>query len=693
MLASLTLVAALACASVQDVQGTDAPTAPAPKLDPTKLDLALLLDWESVANPLLSPDGEHVVFTRSWTDKVEDKTRSALWVVRRDGTRLRQLVEGSDPQWSPDGARIAYVAKGAPQGAQIWVMWVDTREATQLTHLTEGPSGIEWSRDGNWLAFTMQVPEKDTFPIKLPARPKEAKWAPDATVITRLSYRRDKQGYRPSGYRHIFVVSSVDGGTPRQVTSGDYDHGSPDWTTDGKELVFSALRTADADWQVRESEIYAVTVDGGDVRQLTTRRGPDGSPKVSPDGRLVAYMGFDASDDTYDVADLYVMNLDGSGVRCLTKGFDRQPQSVQWGRDGQALFCTVPSEGATQVWSVGLDGARRQITHGVQQVDLGNVGRDGVFVATVSTPREPGDVWLYVPSGVGRRLTDVHSDLLGKVRLGAAEEVRAKSTDGLDVQGWLIKPPDFDAAKKYPLILQIHGGPHAMYGVGFDFERHNHATEGYLVLYCNPRGSTGYGKAFGNAIKNAYPGKDYDDLMACVDAVIAQGNVDAENLFVYGGSGGGVLTCWIVGTTDRFRAAVSMFPVTNWISFVGTTDGPYWYSNFAKHPWDDMTEHWQRSPLRLVGNVKTPTMLLTGELDLRTPMAQTEEYYQALKLRKVDTVMVRIPDEYHGASGRHVSNRLRRILYVRAWFDKHRAPAPAPTPKPAPTPAAGPAKD
>ncbi|MEZ5967128.1 MAG: S9 family peptidase [Planctomycetota bacterium] len=643
------------------------------KLDPTKLDLALLLEWEAVGNPRLSPDGQQVVFTRSWTDKLEDRMRSALWLVQRDGTRLRQLVEGSDPRWSPDGTRIAYVAAGAPRGPQVWVMWVDTREATQLTHVTEAPANLEWSPDGKALAFTMQVPEKDGFDIKLPPRPEGAKWAPDATVITRLAYRRDRQGYRPAGYRHLFVVSAVDGGTPRQITSGDFDHGAPDWTPDGKELLFSGLRADDADWQVRESEVYAVAIATGDVRQLTTRPGPDGGPKVSPDGTKVAYVGFDRSDDTYSVTALHVMNIDGSGARCLTADLDRDAQDVQWAPDGQAIYCTVPSEGTTQVWRVLLDGTRQEITHGVQQVDLGSVGRDGSFVATVSTPRDPGDVWSFGPSGVGRRLTNVHEDVLGRLRLGSVDEVRAKSVDGLDVQAWLVKPPGFEPGKKYPLVLQIHGGPHAMYGVGFDFERQNHAAEGYLVLFANPRGSTGYGKAFGNAIDNAYPGHDYDDLMACVDAVVAQGCVDEQNMFVYGGSGGGVLTCWIVGTTDRFRAAVSMFPVTNWISFVGTTDGPYWYGNFDKLPWEDISEHWQRSPLRLVGNVVTPTMLITGELDLRTPMAQTEEYYQALKLRKVDTVMVRIPDEYHGAAGRHVSNRLRRILYVRGWFEKHRA--------------------
>jgi dipeptidyl aminopeptidase/acylaminoacyl peptidase len=680
MTTSLAFIAALACAWMQD------PAAPAaPKPDPTKLDLSLLLEWETVANPVLSPDGSQVVFTRTWTDKLEDRTRNALWIVARDGSRLRQLTEGSDPQWSPDGTRIAYIADGKPQGAQVFVLWVDTREVTQLTHVTEAPSSLAWSRDGKWLAFAMQVPEKDGFDIKLPKAPKGAKWAPEPTVIKRLNYRRDRSGYRASGYRHLFVVSANDGGTPRQVTSGDFDHGEPEWSTNGKEIFFAGLRSDDADWQWRESEVYAVDVDGGAVRQLTTRKGPDGSPRVSPDGAYVAYLGYDANDDTYNVAELWLMGSDGSNPRSLTKGLDRNPENVFWSKDGKHLMFAVQSEGTTQVWRTDLQGNCKQVTQGTWQIALSDVGLDGAFAGVASTPHDPGDVWVFGADGKGSKLTDVHRDLLARVQLGPVTEVRAKSSDGLPVQGWLVKPANFDEAKKYPLILQIHGGPHAMYGVGFDFERHNHAAAGYLLLYTNPRGSVGYGKAFGNAIDNAYPGKDYDDLMACVDAVIAQGSVDADNLFVYGGSGGGVLTCWIVGMTDRFRAAVSMFPVTNWISFVGTTDGASWYYNFAKLPWEDISEHWQRSPLRLVGNVKTPTMLLTGELDLRTPMAQTEEYYQALKLRKVDTVMVRIPDEYHGAAGRHVSNRMRRILYVREWFEKHKAKAAATPASPAST--------
>jgi dipeptidyl aminopeptidase/acylaminoacyl peptidase len=645
--------------------------------DASKLRLDLLLEWESVSDPKLSPDGNKIVFTRTWNDRQEDKRQSELWIMDADGGRQRQLTEGSDAQWSPSGDRIAFVREGKPKGNQVHVMWVETREVTQITHVDEKPSGLRWSPDGEWLSMRMVVPEKDDLlKIKLPEKPKGAKWAEEPTIITRLAYRRDQSGYRAKGFYHLFVVSAQ-GGTPRQVTQGDYDHQEAEWTPDGKSLVYSGLRQEDADWQIRESEVYVTNVESSKTQQLTDRRGPDFEPKVSPDGKKVAYLGFDDNKDTYNVDHLYVMNIDGSDVRLLSGDFDREPRQVTWGANSRELFFVADSEGATNLYRTNLSGQRKALSRSDVTFELHDIGRNGMAVGLLSSPQQPTDVATFEAKRSGAtftRLTAVNDDLLQRVTLGEVEEIRYASSDGMPVQGWIVKPPDFDPAKKYPLILQIHGGPHAMYRSAFDFERQNHAAEGYVVLYTNPRGSTGYGKNFGNAINNAYPGKDYDDLMRGVDEVIARGNIDEDNLFVYGGSGGGVLTCWIVGNTQRFKAAVSMFPVTNWISFVGTTDGPYWYHNFAKYPWEDISEHWERSPLRLVGNVTTPTLLITGELDLRTPMSQTEEYYQALKLRKVDTAMIRVQDEYHGAARRHPSNQLRRILYVRGWFGKYQTP-------------------
>ena len=659
--------------------GLDTVSLTAPRSD--RLALRDYLNWEDVQDPQLSPDGRQIAYTRRWVDGVNDRWESAVWIMDADGSRNRFLLEGSSPRWSPDGRRIAYLAPGEPRGTQLFVRWVDQPgAATQITRLSETPASLAWSPDGRQIAFQMLVPLRtDELRIALPEKPEGAKWTEAPRVVSRLDYRQDRQGFLDDGFRHLFVVDA-EGGTPRQVTSGDWDHGSPEWTPDGKALVFSALRVPEAEYRWRESDIYRVDVASGDVRQLTTRKGPDNNPAVSPDGRLVAYTGYDSTDATWQDAQLYVMGADGGDVRSLTPRLDRTPQALLWAHDGSGVYFSVESEGSRNLWFAPLGGAPRQVTSGVQVLSVSDVSRGGLAVGVRSTPQQPADVVSFAvqrPTSV-RQLTSVNADVLDGKRLGTLEEVWYPSVDGLRVQGWILKPPGFDPARKYPMMLAIHGGPHSMYNVGFNFAWQEHAANGYVVLYTNPRGSTGYGSAFGNAIKNAYPGKDYDDLMTAVDTVLARGYVDPQNLFVYGCSGGGVLTSWIVGHTNRFAAASANCPVTNWLSFVGTTDGAGWYNNFEKRPWEDPSEHLRRSPLMHVGKVQTPTMLMTGVNDLRTPISQTEEYYQALKLRKVPTLMVRFNDEWHGTSSKP-SNFLRTQLYLRAWFEKHARKAPAVT--------------
>ena len=642
-----------------------------------RLTLDLYLEWERAGTPQIAPDGGQIIYTRGWVDKVNDRWESSLWIMGTDGSRNRFLTEGSNALWSPDGARIAFTKRGDPQGNQIFVRWMDAEGATtQITRVEESPSDLAWSPNGTWIAFTMNVDDKPDFPrVTLPSRPEGAKWTADPKVVTRLSYRRDRLGYIDGGYRHIFVVPAS-GGTPRQLTTGDWNHSSPVWTPDGAEILFSSLRVDTAEYAWRESEIYALNVATGAVRQLTTRSGPDGNPVVSPDGKLVAYTGMDAGDFTYQTTGLYVMDLSGANPRALTPAdFDRAPEDLTWAADNSGVYFTTQEKGTQNLYFAGLRGAPRQLSEGNHLFSIQTVTAQGLAVGTRTSVHEPGDIVTYdVKSRRFTKLTDVNGDVLMGRKLGEVEEIWYTSVDDYRIQGWVVKPPDFDPAKQYPLMLSIHGGPHAMYGVGFNFGWQEHATNGYVVLYANPRGSTGYGSAFGNAIKNAYPSKDYDDLMNGVNAVIAKGYVDTLNMFVYGCSGGGVLTSWIVGHTTRFAAASANCPVTNWFSFVGTTDGASWYRNFAKLPWDDPTEHLRRSPIMYVGNVTTPTMLMTGEQDLRTPMGQTEEYYQALRIRKVPTAMVRFKNEWHGTSSTP-SNFLRTQMYLRAWFEKHRRQA------------------
>ncbi|HSR49981.1 MAG TPA: S9 family peptidase [Acidobacteriota bacterium] len=648
-----------------------------------RLKLETYLDFERVSNPRISPDGKQVLYTRRWVNKMEDKWESEVWIMKTDGSYNRFLVKGSDAQWSPSGDRILFTAPGEPKGNQIFVRWMDAEGAvSQVTRLTQSPSDPTWAPDGKSIAFTMFVdaPNKD-WNIDLPRPPKGADWTPSPKIVERLRWRRDRVGDLPDGHRHIFTVPA-EGGTPRQITSGDWDHDGIEFTPDGNFILFDGLRVENAELAYRESEIYKVEVASGEITQLTTRKGPDGNPLVSPDGRKVAYLGRDWTDDPYLVPQIYVMGIDGSHPRLISGGFDRRPGDLTWAADGSGLYFTSRSEGRANVRFLSAEGgSSKVVTQGEHLISLDAVAPGGLAVGTRSAPHDPADIVAFNLKDASqiRRLTRVNDDILNGITLGQVNEIVYESSDGLEIQGWYITPPGFDPSRRYKMILQIHGGPHGMYGVGFNFGWQEHAANDYVVLYTNPRGSSGYGTEFANKIKYAYPSKDYDDLMAGVDALIAKGFIDEQNMYVTGCSGGGVLTAWVVGHTDRFAAASSNCPVIDWVSFVGTTDGNlYWYKNFAKFPWEDASEHLRRSPLTYVGNVKTPTMLMTGVKDLRTPIAQTEEFYHALKMLGVPTAMIRFNDEWHG-TGRNPSNFMRTQLYLRHWFERHsRSPSPEP---------------
>lgn len=634
----------------------------------------------------ISPDGSRIVYVRVSHDIMTDRARRNLWMVNADGTNNRPLLSGirsfSSPRWSPDGTRIAYVsaAEGSPQ---LYVRWLDSGQTALLTNLTEPPDAITWSPDGKSIAFTQLVPANKPPLAAPPAKPDGATWAPPVKVIDRVTYRADGAGYLESGFDHIFIVSA-EGGTPRQLTEGDFFDGGPlSFTPDGKHIVFSANRGADWERDPQNSEIFSVEVATQKLTRLTRRQGPDNSPAVSPDGRKIAYLGFDDQYLGYQVTHLYVMDFDGSNAREVSGGFDRDVENPRWAANGRAIYFSYDERGVKKLGVTTLDGKIRTLAEGLGGTDLGrpytsggySVARNGRAAFSHNTPARPADVGTAASGSPQRVITALNDDSLGNKTLGAVRELDWKSSkDQRAVQGWVINPPDFDAAKKYPLILEIHGGPFAAYGPNYATELQLYAAAGYIVLYANPRGSTSYGAEFGNLIHHAYPGDDYDDLMSGVDALIAEGNVDANNLFVTGGSGGGVLTAWIVGKTDRFRAAVVAKPVINWSSFVLTSDAnnffyKYW---FGALPWEKPEEYWRRSPLSLVGNVKTPTMLITGEADYRTPIEESEQYYQALKLRKVDTLMVRIPEASHGGMVARPSNLIAKVDNILAWFGRYR---------------------
>jgi acylaminoacyl-peptidase len=650
-----------------------------------------VFELEIANSPQISPDGKRIVYVREGADVMTDRRYSNLWMVTSDGADHRPLTSGkyrdTGPQWSLDSTQLIFVSD-RDGTSQIWRLWLDTGHIAKITNLTSAPANVTWSPDKKWLAFTMLVQERGASIVKMPEAPEGAKWAEPPKVIDSTIYRFNAAGYLKPGYQQIFVVPA-DGGTPKQISSGKFQHGGPAsltasnlaWTADSKSVLFGVNR-GDVEKDFLNSEIWEFSIADGAARALTSRKGPDYSPKVSPDGRQIAWLGFDDKYLGHQLTRISVMNRDGSGSRVLTPKIDESITLVEWAPDSKGLYYLADHHGNTGMYYCPLDGPVKKILSDVgssrSASSVGgaiSVARNGTIAFTRTRPELPGDIAVLPPGGTARTLTDVNRDLLENRKLGNVEEIWYESSkDKRKIQGWIIKPPDFDPGKKYPLILEIHGGPFANYGDRFDLEKQLMAASGYVVLYTNPRGSTSYGEDFANLIHHAYPGDDFYDLNSGVDAMVAKGYIDPEQLYVTGGSGGGVLTCWMIGRTPRFRAAVTVYPVINWYSWVltadiGTTIGRYWFPGM---PWDHVEHYEKRSLLSVVKNVRTPTMVLTGEADYRTPMSDSEQYYQALRMLGVESVLVRVPDEPHGISVRP-SHHISKILHIITWFDRHRA--------------------
>jgi acylaminoacyl-peptidase len=672
------VAAALTLACSQPVLAQDAAT------PSDRFTLRDVFELEWAADPQISPDGQRIVFARSGFDIMKDRSRSSLWMINADGSDLRPVLDparsAGSPRWSPDGKRLLFVSSLEGK-ADIFVRWMDSGQEAKLTHLEESPGSLAWSPDGRWIAFTMFMPDESKPFVSMPSAPEGADWGPAIKYIDQMNFRADGQGYLRPGRQHVFVLPA-EGGTARQLTTGPFDHGQPTWAPDGRAILFSANRVADAEHDPGESDIYEIDVATSAVRKLTSRKGPDGSPAVSPDGRLIAYTGFDDRYQGYQVTRLYVMNRDGSNPRVVSGSLDRDVESPRWSADGRGLYFHYNDQGDTKVAFIAVAGQVTDLTRSVGGLDLGrpysggqySLSSTGRIAFTHTAPDHPSDVGIASIGTTAQRLTRLNDDLFGHKKLAAVEEIWYESSfDQRRIQGWIAKPPGFDPSRQYPLLLEIHGVPFADYGVRYSSEVQLFAAAGYVVLYTNPRGSTSYGEEFGNLIHHDYPNHDYEDLMSGVDAVIAKGYIDPNNLFVTGGSGGGVLSAWIVGHTNRFKAAVVVKPVINWYNFVLTSDGPgffykYW---FPGPPWEHAEHYLKRSPISYVGNVSTPTMLMTGEEDYRTPIEQSEQFYEALKIRKVPTALVRIPDAPHGIAGTP-SNLMAKVAYILGWFDKYR---------------------
>ncbi|WP_299530287.1 S9 family peptidase [Ulvibacterium sp.] len=645
-----------------------------------------IFDLQYVSDPQISPNGEWVVYRRMDFDIMEDKVLGNLWMVRNDGSAHQKLttreVGESNPRWSPQGDRLAFVSS-TEEGSEIYVYWIASGKIAKLTQLPFSPSSLTWSPNGGQLAFSRNVTKEPPVLAKMPEKPKDAKWAEKPRITDRLYHEADGRGYIEPGFNHIFVIPS-DGGAPRQLTSGDFHHrGALSWSKDGQHIYFSGNRKEDWEYDFRNSEIYSVGVYDGQIDALTDRDGPDYHPVVSPDGTKIAYISVEDKRQAYQVRRLHIMDRDGSNPKVVSQNLDRTVSNPVWDEKGNGLYCSYDDKGNTKIAYVALNGKMSKLLDNLGGTSIGrpyaggsfSVSQNGTIAYTQTRPEYPSELAVLKSKAKNpTRITSLNKALLDFRNLGKVEEIwYTSSFDQRDIQGWVVYPPDYDASKKYPFLVENHGGPILNYGDRFSAEMQLYAASGYVVFYPNPRGSTGYGEEFANLLYRNYPGEDYNDVMDGVDYCIQKGIAHEDQLFVTGGSAGGIMSAWMIGKNNRFEAAVVAKPVMNWISKTLVADNYFRYANsrYPGQPWESFETYWKFSPISLVGNVETPTMVLVGMDDLRTPPSEAKQLYHALKLRKIPTVLVEIPNASHGIANRP-SNLITKIAHTLAWFQKYR---------------------
>ncbi len=635
------------------------------------------------ADPQISPDGDRVAYVRRTNDVMTDSAVTSIWMVDVGSGAETPLVTGAgthfSPRWSPDGSRLAYVSTESGGGPELHVRWMDSGASANITALPESPGGISWSPDGSQIAYTARVPAKPVSLGSAPPRPEGAEWKAPPSITDKVTYRIDGAGYLKPGFTQIFVVAST-GGAPRQLTSGDRNHsGSLEWTPDGSRLLMSGNR--DENWELAgiDSEIYAIDLASGAIAALTDREGPDFSPQVSPDGNRIAYLGVDDEGKAYHQTELYLMDADGSNQRRIAASFDRSFDSLEWTEAG--LFAGYEDEGEYRVARIATSGdvdplSARISDTGYSRPYVGgswSVSDNGTLAYTSGSAVRPSDVAV-LRGRRSTRLTALNDLKLADKRLGQTREIEVTAPDGTPIPSWIVLPPDYQRGTRVPMVLEIHGGPFAAYGAHFATDYQLYASAGYAVLFTNPGGSTGYGADFAARIDGNYPISNHAELMAAVDAAVDQGFADPDNLFVTGGSGGGILTAWMVGKTDRFAAAASNKPVINWTTMALMSDGyPFFGRYWMKgKPWEKPEEYWDRSPLKSVPNITTPTLVLVAAEDYRTPRSEAEQFYGALKLQGVDTALLVTPGGSHGDLTMSPSQLAAKTAAVIAWFDRYR---------------------
>lgn len=663
-----------------------------------------LMRFQWIGDVQMSADGAQLSYVQISVDDKKENYDTSLWSIPTAGGTPRRLTMGrkdANPRWSPDGRYLAFTRAGEKDGKptppQLWVLPMDGGEAQQITYLPKGASNPRWSHDGKTIAFFSTTTEQDVQQAACEADPHSDKTrcapvrASDVQVITRAVYRSNGVGYndfsRPS---HIWSVSfSGAAATPRQLTHGPVGEREVVWSADDQRLFYLSNPNPEPYYELPRSTVYALSASGGQAKPVFTIEGNAGGMSLSPDGKLLAYYSSrNTPVQSHAQSDLWVAPVDGAGgaPRNLSARQDGEMGGALtgdqaapraggevlplWSADGQSLVTVVARQGRAHLQRIDLQGQITSLTEGDQGVQrYASNGRE--LAAVISSATEINDLYR-IGNGASTRLTQVNAALFKDLTLSAPQDLWYTSFDGMKVHALVQLPPDFDPHKKYPLILNIHGGPHAAYGYVFNHEMQWMAARGYVVLYPNPRGSTTYGEKFANIIQHRYPGDDYKDLMAGVDELIKRGWVDSKRLGVTGGSGGGLLTNWVIGHTQRFAAAVSQRDIANWADWWYAADFTFFHQNWFKHPpFEDPEDYRQRSPITYVKNVSTPTMFVLGDADSRTPPeAGGDQMFRALKYRKVPTAMVRFPGESHelSRSGKPW-HRVERLQHIVNWFD------------------------
>ena len=672
------------------------------------------------ADPQISPNGSQVAFVRVTADADKDRYDTQIYIVPADGsTAPRPLTSGRGdrgPRWSPDGKQLAFVrtpdpVDGKPRPPQIYLIPMDGGEARMLTNASKGASSPVWSPDGRTIAFT-SVPDTAGSDSAKKSPDTAKKHTSDVRVITRAQYRWNGAGYTDvTAHSHIWTTPASftsSGGQPtaKQITNGTFDESEPVWSPDGSRLYYTSDRHLEPYYETAADELFSVPAAGGAASKVVSLEGAVGSIAISPDGKKIAFTGNENGKPLrfYDERDIYVMDATpGAKPVNLSANYDYDVEGgltgdqhppragngggIIWSSDNRSVIVVTTENGRANLRRFPIDGTTSSaVTTGDEEVVSYTANSAGTKLVTlISTPTNIGDLFITdasrSPLPAARQITHVNDPLFSTLDIPAPEEFTYNSFDGKRIQGWILKPPGFNASRKYPLILDIHGGPNAAFGYTFTHEFDWMATKGYVVVYVNPRGSTSYGQEFANIIQHNYPGDDYKDLMVGVDTVVKRGYVDSTKMGATGGSGGGVLTNWIVGHTHRFAAAVSQRSIADWTGFWYAADftlfHPTWFSG---PPWENQKQFADLSPITYVTNVTTPIMFVEGDADMRTPPAMGgEQMFRALKYLHKTTVMVRFPDETHelSRSGKPW-HRVERLRHIVGWFDKYLMNRPEP---------------